>query len=313
MISPEKREGQVPLVKKDQYQDLVTDAVLARFRDPETLPKVVELAELREPDGNSWPCDKWSIHNRMVMLFYGTEHARGPRQWEKLNRKCEPGKSFSIYVPAISGKKHEGCGGKVQWDRKAKANKCLKCGGQRIATTGGFLIGFNQVKVWAAENTTGDGEIPAKVEPPVVRLPLLEAAKGLGVSVNFEWFNGQKYGSFNPATDTINLATHEEITWFHELAHAAHKKVLTARKVELKGGQDPRQEIVAELAGAALCLSQGREDTLRNSYEYITHYAQQENLSPIAACMQVLSDVKDVLRAVKDSGTIGWIKALAGK
>ena len=48
----------------------------------------------------------------------------------------------------------------------------------------------------------------------------------------------------------------EESVFFHELAHAAHEKV----KGTLKAGQDPLQEVVAELSAQALCRMVGNMD-----------------------------------------------------
>jgi len=88
----------------------------------------------------------------------------------------------------------------------------------------------------------------------------------------------------------IALATPEEKTFFHELAHAGHDKILKG----LKKGQDPFQEIVAELSAQALCHLVGRQadDSLGNSYRYIESYAEKANLTPHGACLRVMSQSK---------------------
>ena len=56
--------------------------------------------------------------------------------------------------------------------------------------------------------------------------------------------NYKYFGCYLHDRKEVLLATSEETIFFHELAHAAHEKV----KGYLKGGQNPSQEIVAELA-----------------------------------------------------------------
>ena len=55
-----------------------------------------------------------------------------------------------------------------------------------------------------------------------------------------------------PAKNEIVL--YDEITFFHELAHAAHHRIRP-----LKSGQAPFQAIVAETCAAVLCLMYGCE------------------------------------------------------
>ena len=71
-------------------------------------------------------------------------------------------------------------------------------------------------------------------------------------------------------------------------------------KGKLKHGQDPFQEIVAELSAQALCNLVGKQstDTTGNSYRYIKGYADELELSPYAACLRVLSDTAQVLSLI---------------
>ncbi len=81
-----------------------------------------------------------------------------------------------------------------------------------------------------------------------------------------------------------------EKTFFHELGHAAHEKVIG----KLKSGQDPFQEIVAELTAQALCKLVGKDakDTLGNTYKYIEGYAEKADMSPYSACMKVTRETE---------------------
>jgi hypothetical protein len=103
-------------------------------------------------------------------------------------------------------------------------------------------------------------------------------------------------GSYAPTKKEIALASPEEATFFHELAHAGHEKV----KGKLKNGQDPFQEIVAELSEKELCHIVGKQtnDTTGNSFQYIEKYAQKVNMTPHTACLQVLAETEKVINLI---------------
>ena len=90
--------------------------------------------------------------------------------------------------------------------------------------------------------------------------------------------------------------TQDECVFFHELAHVAHEKVIG----HLKPGQDPLQEIVAQLAGQCLCFLVGKsaDKFLGTSYRYIEKYAGQIKMTPHKACMKVISDTEKVLQLI---------------
>jgi antirestriction protein ArdC len=69
---------------------------------------------------------------------------------------------------------------------------------------------------------------------------------------------------------------------------------------KLKGGQDPMQEIVAELAAQALCKLVGKQaqDTMGNSYKYIERYAEKMKLSSYSACMKAISETEKVIQLI---------------
>ena len=84
--------------------------------------------------------------------------------------------------------------------------------------------------------------------------------------------------------------------FFHELAHAKHYKL----QPDLEPGQNPFKEIIADLSAQALCSLVGKTDDkyLGNTYRYIEEYAEKIKKSPIAACMQVLDETKQVLNLI---------------
>ena len=94
----------------------------------------------------------------------------------------------------------------------------------------------------------------------------------------------------------IALCTDDTKTFFHELAHAGHHIV----KGNLRPGQDPLQEIVAELSACALAQMVGKsiEDTTGNNFRYIQRYASQLKMSVHSACLKVMSDTEKVLNLI---------------
>ena len=116
-------------------------------------------------------------------------------------------------------------------------------------------------------------------------------------------FAGRFRGYYSPGDERIMLCSHDTRTFFHELAHAAHARVLRARGEELRGGQNGRQEIVAEVVAATLArlfdLDAGQ---LAYSAGYVSAYAKGEN--PGRAAMRVLGDVQAVLLAILEAADV---------
>jgi hypothetical protein len=159
------------------------------------------------------------------------------------------------------------------------------------------LKGFMAGPVFRVEDTEGEPLEYESLELP--EMPLMQKAVEWGVSVKAIPGNYQYYGYYSSIRKEIALATKEEKVFFHELAHAAHEKV----KGKLKPGQDPLQEIVAELSAQALCRMVGKQsnDTLGNSYKYIGNYAEKLGISSYTACLRVMSDTEKVLSLILDT------------
>ena len=108
--------------------------------------------------------------------------------------------------------------------------------------------------------------------------------------------NYRYYGYYSSTRKEIALASPEEKVFFHEPAHAGHERL----KGDIKGGQDPFQEIVAELSAQALCRLTGHEadGSFGHSYRYIEGYAQKLKITPHAACLRVLCETEKVLKLI---------------
>jgi hypothetical protein len=218
------------------------------------------------------PSSKWSLLNHLVMFIHETEDARGFRQWQEVTRYVKKGaKSFHILVPCLRKEK----------DEKTK---------EEVSR----LAGFTTANVFRVEDTVGRGLDYEKIKLP--NLPLLEKASEWGIEVKAVPGNYEHYGYYSPDKKMIALATPEESTFFHELCHVAHEKIIGT----LKRGQDPFQEIVAELSAQALSRIVGKDGSkhLGKSYRYIESYAKEMKLSPHSAVVHVLSDVEKVLHLI---------------
>ena len=251
----------------------VLTGILDRFKN-EDIPKAVAYSMFPIPD---IPSAKWSMLNRTLMFLAGTQDGRGYRQWQKVNRHVKKGaKAFHILVPCIYKKEDDG-------EEKQ------------------FLAGFRCSPVFRYEDTEGEELDYQNIELP--DLPLLERAEEWGISVKAIPGNYRYYGYYSSSRKEIALATKDECVFFHELAHCGHEKV----KGAFKSGQDPLQEIVAELSGQALCRLVGKtgDQHLGNSYKYIEDYAQKIKLSPLTACAKVLTDVEKVLNLILGLKTYG--------
>jgi len=232
--------------------------ILEKFRSGE-IPEVIAISSF--PPCNI-PSAKWSLLNRAIMLSSGTKDARGFHQWKEVKRFVKKGaKAIIILAPRI---------------KKEGEDEILK--------------GFLAVPVFKLEDTDGEPLEYLKLELP--ELPLKEVAESWGISIKAIPKNYRYYGFYSPERNEIVLASEDESVFFHELAHAAHERVYG----KLQGGQDPLQEIVAELCAETLCQIVGKTSKyLGNSYRYIEGYAKELELSPFTACVQVLGEVEKIL------------------
>lgn len=249
----------------------VLDLILEKFESGE-IPEAVAMASF---PASGVPSAAWSLLNRMLMFLGGTGDARGYRQWKKANRHVVKGAhAIFILVPCF----------RKEIDDSGEEKEVLAF--------------FRAAPVFRVEDT--EGEPLPESNPELPEFPLLDRAREWGISVKVIPGDYLEMGCFMMQRREIVLATPEESVFFHELAHAAHEMV----KGSLTPGQDPLQEIVAELSAQALCRLAGRDakDTLGNSYRYIGHYAEKLKITPHAACLRVLAETEKVLKTILNGG-----------
>jgi len=242
------------------------DAILSKFESGD----IVEPVALAMFPGSHIPSAKWSLLNRAIMYCY-TQDGRGFRQWQDSKRHVLKGaKCFHILAPCIK------TGESAQGEQQQK------------------LIGFRCQPIFRVEDTDGE---PLEYEELILpELPLMDVALSWGISVSPIPGGSNYYGYYSPSRKVIKLATDEECVFFHELAHAAHDRVVGG----LKQGQNPLQEIVAELTSVVLCRIVGRQpkDTMGCSYKYIERYSRELKLTAHQGCLKVLSETEKVLNLI---------------
>jgi hypothetical protein len=244
------------------------NVIVEKFKSGE-IPEAVAMASFPVADT---PSSKWSFTNRTLMFLAGTGDARGFRQWKEADRWVKKGaKALHILVPCFQKKLNDETGDEEQ-----------------------VLGYFKSMPVFRYEDTEGKEVDYKTIELP--NLPLLYRAKEWGISVKTIPGHYRFAGYYSPQRREIAIATPEEKTFFHELAHAGHEKIIGT----LRSGQDPLQEIVAELSAQALCRLVGKRthDTTGNSFRYIERYASDLKMHPYAACLKVMSNTEKVLNLI---------------
>lgn len=245
------------------------DKLMNLFTEEVDMAEAITKVALIKRQQTGAPCERWSLGNNLIMLMNDTTDARTYKQWKAVGRHPVKGsKAFQILRPVTRKITEENDDGET-------VEKFI-------------IIGFAGVNVFRYEDTDGE-EIDQADYQPMELPPLYDVAKELGVSVAYAPGGGSVLGYYVPGRDAIRLMTHQERTFFHELAHAADDKVGTLKGASYKSG-----EVVAESVAAVLAELYGLGDDAEHlgSRSYIEAYAG-ENAGK--AVMKVLSRVEKVL------------------
>ena len=107
--------------------------------------------------------------------------------------------------------------------------------------------------------------------------------------------NYRYYGYYCQPKNEIGLASEDESVFFHELSHYAHQRVTG----DFQKTPSWEKEVVAELSAAALCKMVGKDSRhIGTNFQYIRHYAEQEGLSPLKACLKVINQTEAALALI---------------
>ena len=271
-------------MSKTNQSEIIKNACqnLLRMFESGEMPEAISRTFI-EASKYDKPSNKWSLGNQLMMLAAETSDARGYDQWQKVGRNVSKGaKAFYIFGPSTR---------KVEKENKETGEK-----EQRI-----LLTGFHVIPVFRYEDTEGQALPEVNYEPK--KLPqLVEVAQRFGMSIQYSPKLNGAWGYYSPAQKKIVLHTEQEKTFFHELIHAAHSQFTV-----LKPGQDPDQEIIAEMGAATLCSLYGIEGFESHAYRYISGYAATENPQMVVQkIMKVLSDVEKCLNLILEKLIRNW-------
>lgn len=263
---------------KQDKAKVVLDGLLSKFESGEIAP-IIARRVIERPAGDSpRPCDGWSISNNVLLWIQGTSDARGFNQWKEVGRNVKKGaKAISILAPRLVK------------DENGEIPDAMKC------------IGFRHIPVFRLEDTEG-ADLPEIETPPPP--PLSEVAQEWGISVRYAAFNGSRYGEYRHneimGTAAIILATPDEKTFFHELAHAAHDRL-----GKLDTASKARKEAVAELSATVLCRMYLGADWSGNCYEYLKGYSA----NPARLAVHVAEETVETLRLILSTASNVNMKA----
>ena len=273
MAKPMPSPEQLAQARQERVQAAVAGLV-ALFESGNLPDAVAQTTITRLAADREVPCTRWSLQNRLLVTLAGTADARGFGQWKEVDRSVRKG-AKAVYILAPS---------------KVTRRDTDAATGEETERT--ILVGFHPIPVFRVEDTDGPPLVRPDYGPPT--LPVLaDVAATWKVPVAWLPFEGRYRGYHaHGAQERIVLATHDARTWFHELGHAAHMRVLAASGREMAGGQDPRQEIVAETVAAVLCRLYGFDGYLWHCHEYVKSYGGKD---PLRAAARVLGDVERCL------------------
>lgn len=267
--------AQKKAISKERVQNAL-DSIVTLFESDE-VPDAIKQVVF--PPTNIPACN-WSLCNRVLMVSQHTLDARGYKQWQAVGRNVKKGsKAIYILAPSVIKVKEK------EEDKSCENEAKFK------------LVGFTPIALFSAEKTEGE---PLEYEQHAIPThPLLEKAKEWGIDVCSTNFNGEFYGYWMEkcvdGKEKIKLCTPNERTFFHEMAHAAHRRTFESREAMNAYGQQ-KKEIVAELSAQVVAKLLGREQqsVIGNGYNYIKGYCN-DGQSVGKACLEVIADVEKVL------------------
>lgn len=243
--------------------------------ESQDFPAVLTHSIIRRHAGDSRPCDRWSLTNRLLMVLAGTDDARGYRQWLEVGRHVRKGAAAIRIIAPITKKGIRLPENSEEPDR--------------------LLVGFCPIAVFALESTEG-GPLPQFDYSPPTLPPLWNAAQRLGLDVSYRPFAGRYLGYYQPEQEKIVLASQDAFVFYHELAHAVHHQLDTFRP-----GMLARSEVVAEMTAAILCHLQGIAGYECSAYSYIARFSQAKSPDAVLQFISgTLAEVERIVLAILD-------------
>lgn len=264
-------------------------ATLALGSDP---IKWARPAFIRHDPSRDVPRDSWSWMNKLATIH--TSDARGFRQWEAVGRRVKKGAKASYILAPVFVQKKDADGEK---------------------TGEGFRF-YKAIPVFAIEDTEGEPLPPREeaVMRTIAAPSLYTVCAAWNIPVTVTPARDGASGSYSRRG--IVLHTEDPSTFSHEVAHAAHDRLLQLRGVDMfRDMTDERAngflEAVAELASSALIAHMGLPTavaTAESSAAYVRMWACRDSVkdSRIArALCDALECVSMIVNAANGGETRG--------
>lgn len=259
------------------------DKLAAQFANGEAVGSVARIMIEGDP---SRPFMRWTASNRLLaFLLTGSTDCRTFKQWLEVDRVVMKGSKASYII-----------GPNMVADLDSDGKQRVDDKGRKMRR----FAGYREFGVFPVTCTEGD-ELPPYDPPEPPELAGVAERWGIPITYDPSGRERRAYGSLSgvrPGHQTITLFTHDHVTFWHELSHAAHARVLADRGGKLRGGQDVQQEIVAEFSAAVLAEIYGYTDAHAHSCDYVERYAAKVGDSVGDALIGVLGDVQRVLTMI---------------
>lgn len=274
--------------------EAAANSIIRAFEDPSSLP--AKLAPVVLAAGGRH-CDAYSWRNQLLVALAGYSDAAGYKQWRfDYGRQVQKGERAMFILRPIK--------------RSFTVTEPDPATGQDRERRVSYVAGFTDVKVFGLEQTeicdqakwdahaAKAKESQAKIEAA----PFFEVAArwGLEVRADGHLYARGAQGFYRPSTKEIRLAVENLSTWAHELVHFVDDKL---GNMTTRWGQQPDNEVVAELGGAVCLTAMGLKGDadLGGCWDYVSHYSDGD---PIKACTTLLGRTLDavstILRALED-------------
>jgi antirestriction protein ArdC len=274
--------------KHNDKAKVAAEKIVETFRNPENLPKA--LAHMALNVGSHSAGYSWS--NQMLVWIEGYTDAAGYKQWVEYGRRVRKGeRAFYILAPIV-----------VKYTEKSINAET----GEEVEEKRTYIKGWRGVPVFGLEQTEVEDEEKWKkrqgeAAEHVENLPWLEVARKWGLTVKGAHLPGAA-GFFSHRDNVIGLGVKNLSTWAHELVHAAEEQL---GNLTHGLGQDPSNEIVAELGGAVLLTIAGMEHEadLGGCWDYVKSYGEGDPIKKAMGLLKRLSEaVGFILEEIEKNG-----------
>ncbi len=285
-----------------ELADKVLKSQIEILKDPKFnwAKSISQIVGIKDPEDDR-ACWGFSLRNRLLMVNQGSfdsrnsnewkKNGRAPKVWQKTVRIIKPNmaylcakdkgfmyKSNGIYKCKICSMEIRGMA------LALKEKKCIS-----------FVRGYGIQPLFDVANTydiAGMGKL--KEYKPIQKPKLFALIKELGIDLKYQTDpSGSSYGHVSGSNNQMVLGTEDPTTFYHELVHKLDQKLNLGGK--LKGGQDPQQEIVAELTASVLSEIYESENHIGFSFKYIAGYAEKQKITVDKAINKILPRVEKIL------------------